>query len=193
DVESEVRRPGVLADGILPVSAHQRGGYQLFDRLGGLSARRALEGYLPSKSKRSFADALRQLASVIGALALLQFFREHFLRARLADSRHCFHLELIGNAQLHSRAFVVKAFHAVHHEALPKTLQREILPRCPGIVGMSDRRFVVVIERLSRNKENKDSGILGPNFVRFDKETKEQRPMLGLTARVESAPLLSVE
>src|SRR5205823_11290614 len=97
------------------------------------------------------------------------FLRQHLLWRRLADRRHRFHLEFIGNAQLHSRAFVVKAFHTMHDETLPPALQRKVLPGRSSIIRMRDRWFVVVIERLSRNKEDEDSGILCPGLVCVDK------------------------
>src|SRR6266705_136314 len=117
---------------------------------------------LRSRDERSFEDALGYFAAIIWALALLQFLREQLLRAGSADSRHRLHLKFIWDAQLDSCAFIIEAFHSVHGEVLPETLQSEIFPCRASVVGVSDGWFVIVIECLSRNEQDEDGGILRP-------------------------------
>ena len=117
---------------------------------------------LRSRDERSFKDALGYFAAIIWALALLQFFREQLLGAGSADRRHRLHLKFVRNAQLDSCAFIIEAFHSVHHEVLPETLQREILPCRASVVGMGDGWFVIIFECLSRNEQDENGGILRP-------------------------------
>ena len=84
-----------------------------------------------------------------------------------SDGRHCFHLEFIRYAQFFACPFVVESFHPMQHQTLLKALQREILPRRSGIVGVRDRWFVIVIEGLSRNEHDEHRSVFRPRLVRI--------------------------
>src|SRR5438552_6088188 len=143
--------------------------------------------------ERSFENAFGKLAPIIRALACLQLFRKYFFRSGSADCGHCFHLEFIWNLKLFARALVIESFHPMHHQPLVEALQREVLPRCPSVIGMRNRRLVIVIEKLSRNEHDQNGSVLCPGFVRIDEQIEERLPMFRATTRVERAPLLSVE
>src|SRR5438874_13296703 len=58
---------------------------------------------------------------------------------------------------------------------------------------MRDRRLVVMIEKLPRNKHDKNGSVLCPGFVRIDEQIEKRLPIFSAATRVKGAPLLGVE
>src|SRR5437588_9685270 len=98
-----------------------------------------------SKPKWPFADAVRQLSSVRGTFAFLEFVWQHFFCTGLTDRGHGLDLELLWDAQLYARPLIVKALHTVDDKSLAETLEREVFPRCSGIKGVRNRRLAIIL------------------------------------------------
>src|SRR5450432_754344 len=107
-----------------------------------------------SKSKRSFADALAQFATLVRAFFDAQFFGQCLLSTGFADRSHGFDSESLWDFQLGFGAVVIEAFHPVYDETLTETLQSEIGPRGAAIIGMGDGFFAVVLKGRARNEED---------------------------------------
>src|SRR5215813_4972081 len=105
-----------------------------------------------ASSKRSFENAVRKFSPVIWTFAGLQFLRKQLFRTRSADGGHRFNLKLVRNPQFFAGAIVIESLHPMHDETLLKALQCEIFPHRSAIIGMSNRRFIVMFESLARNE-----------------------------------------
>jgi len=63
----------------------------------------------------------------------------------------------------------------------------------PGVVGMRNGRFIVVLEALARNEKDQRSGILCPRFVGFYQQIEEGLPLIGVAASIQGVPLLCIK
>ena len=124
-------------------------------------------GLQAGKRKRAFANAFTQLATIVGTFFRAQLFGQKGWIARPADRCHRFDLKLVGDLQFGPGALVVEALHAMNDEALAESLQGEVLPGGPTIVGMSNGRFAVMFEVLVRDENDEGGGVLSPGFVSF--------------------------
>ena len=143
---------------------------------------------LQPDGKPSVEHQLGDRLARVRRLARLKILRQIFLAPRLADGGHRLDGEVIGNAEHGPRPRIVEAGHPVHDQSAHRPLQRQVLPRRAGVVGVRDERLAGLLVRRPRDEQQQRRGPHAPDLVPLDEQIEEQRPLLRVAPRVEDAP-----